>query len=99
MVGKYSPNDVSAQADQLCVQIITDQINYYSYGFIANPLENKSDFVRSTSHSLDYDWNSSYEYTSTNQNSKWIVIMKVPFKDLRFNVKPPYQWKIILTRY
>ena len=99
MVGKYSPNDVSAQADQLCVQIITDQINYYSYGFIANPLENKSDFVRSTSHSLDYDWNSSYEYTSTNQNSKWIVIMKVPFKDLRFNVKPPYQWKIILTLY
>ena len=34
MVGKYSPKDISAQADQLNVQIITDQINYYSYGFI-----------------------------------------------------------------
>ena len=99
MIGKYSPNDVSAQADQLCVQIITDQINYYSYGFIANPLENKSDFVRSNSHSLDYDWNSTYDYSSTNQNSNWNVIMRIPFKDLRFNGKPPYRWKIILTRY
>ena len=99
IIGKYSPKDISAQADQLCVQIITDQINYYSYGFIANPLENKSDYVRSTLHSLDYDWNSSYEYTSTNRNSKWIVIMKIPFKDLRFNGKLPYKWKIILTRY
>ncbi|MDA3814491.1 MAG: hypothetical protein PF570_09610, partial [Candidatus Cloacimonetes bacterium] len=99
MVGKYSPNNVSAQADQLCVQIITDQINYYAYGFIAYPLENKSDFVRSSTHTLDYDWNSTYDYSSTNQNSKWIVVMKVPFKDLRFNGKPPYEWKIILTRY
>lgn len=99
MIGKYSPNDVSAQADQLCVQIITDQINCYAYGFIAYPLENKSDFVRSTSHSLDYDWNSTYEYSSTNQNSKWLVVMKIPLKDLRFNGKPPYKWKIILSRY
>ncbi|MDP8202066.1 MAG: hypothetical protein P9M11_07980 [Candidatus Tenebribacter burtonii] len=99
MIGKYSSYDVSAQADQLCVQIITDQINYYAYGFIAFPLGNKSDFVRSTSLSLDYDWNSSYDYSFTNQNSKWIVVMKVPFKDLRFNGKPPYNWKIILTRY
>ena len=99
IIGKYSPNDVSAQADQLCVQIITDQINYYSYGFIANPLENKSDFVRSNSHSLDYDWNSTYNYSSTNQNSKWNVMMRIPFKDIRFNGKPPYKWKIILTRY
>ncbi len=99
MVGKYSPNDVSAQADQLCVQIITDQINYYAYGFIAYPLENRSDFVRSTSHALDYDWNSTYEYSSTNLNSKWIVVMKIPLKDLRFNGKPPYNWKIILSRY
>ena len=99
MIGKYSPNDVSAQADKLCVQIITDQINYYSYGFMAYPLENKSDFVRSTSHYLDYDWNSSYDYSSTNQNYKWIVLMKIPFKDLRFSGKPPYNWKIILSRY
>ena len=99
MIGKYSPNDVSAQADQLCIQIITDQINYYSYGFIANPLENKSDFVRSTLHFLDYDWNSNYEYSSTNLNSEWIVVMKIPFKDLRFNGEPPYNWKIILSRF
>ena len=99
IVGKYSPNDVSAQADQLCVQIITDQINYYAYGFIAYPLENRSDFVRSTSHTLDYDWNSTYEYSSTNLNSKWIVVMKIPLKDLRFNGNPPYNWKIILSRY
>lgn len=99
MIGKYSPNDVSAQADQLCVQIITDQINHYAYGFIAYPLENKSDFIRSTSHSLDYDWNSSYDYTSTNIDSKWKVLMKIPFKDLRFSGKLPYNWKIILQRY
>lgn len=99
IIGKYSSYDVSAQADQLCVQIITDQINYYAYGFIAFPLENKSDFVRSTSHFLDYDWNSNYEYSSTNLNSEWIVVMKIPFKDLRFNGKPPYNWKIILSRF
>ncbi len=99
MIGKYSPNDVSAQADQLCVQIITDQINYYSYGFMAFPLENKSDFVRSTEHLLDYDWNSTYDYSSTNRNSTWTVVMKIPLNDLRFNGKPPYNWKIILTRY
>lgn len=99
IIGKYSSYDVSAQADQLCVQIITDQINYYAYGFIAFPLENRSDFVRSTSHFLDYDWNSNYEYLSTNLNSKWIVVMKIPFKDLRFNGKPPYNWKIILSRF
>ena len=83
MVGKFSPYDVSAQADQLCVQIITDHINYYSYGFIAYPLENKSDYVRSSLHSQDFDWNSTYEYSSTNQNTKRIVVMKIPVKDLQ----------------
>ncbi len=99
IIGKFSPYDVSAQADQLCVQIITDHINYYAYGFMAYPLENKSDFVRSSSHSLNFDWNSTYEYSSINRNSEWSVVMKIPFKDLRFNGKPPYNWKIILTRY
>jgi len=99
IIGKYSSNDVSAQADQLSVQIITDLTNYYSYGFMAYPLENKTDFVRSFSHDINYDWNSNYEYSSTNQNSKWTVMMKIPFKDLRFNGKPPYHWKIILSRY
>ena len=99
MIGKYSPSDVSAQADQLSVQIITDQMNCYAYGFGAFPLENRSDFIRSTLHTLDYEWNSTYEYSSTKLNSKWNVIMKIPLKDLRFNGKPPYNWKIILTRY
>ncbi len=99
MIGKYSPRDVSAQADQLNVQIITDQINCYAYGFGASPLENRSDFIRSTLHSLDYDWNSTYTYSSTKLNSLWKVIMKIPLKDLRFNGKPPYNWKIALSRY
>ena len=99
MVGKYSPNDVSAQADQLCVQIVTDHINNYAYGFQSYPLENKSDYVRSSTHTLDFEWNSTYNYSSTNQNSKWSVLMKIPFKDLQFTGSPPYNWKIILSRY
>ncbi|MCF7858411.1 MAG: hypothetical protein K9N07_03690 [Candidatus Cloacimonetes bacterium] len=99
IIGKYSSYDVSAQSDNLCVQVITDLTNYYSYGFLAYPLESKSDFVRSTEHALDYDWSSTYEYSSNNQDSTWNVVMKIPFKDLRFEGKPPYKWKLILSRY
>jgi len=99
IVGKYSPEDVTAQSDQICIQIITDQINNYSYGFIAYPLGNRSDFVRSTTHVIDYDWNSTYDYSSSIKESKWIIEMKIPFKDLRFNGKPPFNWKLVLSRY
>jgi len=99
MIGKYSPYDVSVQADKLNFQIITDNVNLYAYGFIAYPLGNKTDFIRTTSHTIDYDWDSAYDYTSERLNSKWKVVMRIPFKDLRFSGKPPYNWKIILQRY
>jgi len=98
-IGNYTNYDIYPGADYLRIQLITDPKSYYAYGFFAYPFENKIDFIRTSSLSIDKTWNSNYEYTSSFNDTLWAVSMKIPFRDLRFFGDPPYNWKIILTRY
>jgi hypothetical protein len=98
-IGNYTNYDIYPGADYFRIQLITDPKSYYAYGFFAYPFENKIDFIRTSSLSKDKTWNSNYEYTSSFNDTLWTVSMKIPFKDLRFFGNPPYNWKIILTRY
>ena len=98
-IGNYTNHDIYPGADYLRIQLITDPKSYYAYGFFAYPFENRIDFIRTSSLGVDKTWNSNYEYTSNFNDTLWTVSMKIPFKDLRFFGNPPYNWKIILTRY
>ncbi len=97
--GNFVPNDHYPDADFLRVQIITNEKNYYAYIFYAFPLNSKLDGIRNENMNMDNNWNSSYEYKNNFSAHKWCSIMKIPFKDLRFSGKSPYNWKIIFSRY
>lgn len=97
--GIFSSYDKKTSADYFRVQIITDVNSYFSYVFYCYPLGNKYDAIRKPSLSFDKNWNSSYNYNSDISDKLWNVDLIIPFKDLRFSGNPPYNWKIILTRY
>ncbi len=98
-LGKYASKDDWIKADYFRFQLITDIKNYYSYIFYAFPLGNKYDSIRKSNLSKNKNWNSFYDYKSSISDSLWTVLMKIPFKDIRFHGKKPYHWKLILTRY
>jgi Domain of unknown function (DUF5916) len=97
--GRLANTDEWIECDKLRFQIITDVNNYYAYFFYSVPFGNKYDGIRQTNMNLDTDWNSNYKYENNVSKKLWISTMQIPFKDLRFYGKPPYKWKIILTRY
>lgn len=97
--GTYDKRDQSEDCDFLALHLITGTENHYAYYFQALPFGNRYDGIRKADMSLDLAWNSLYSYTNTIADSLWICQMTIPFKDLRFSGKPPYNWKIIVTRY
>jgi len=99
VLGRYADNDVSVDSDYFRVQLISDEVNYYAYGYIAYPLGSKLDFIRNSQHSNDKNWNSDYTYTSNIENNIWTILFTIPFKDIRRNGTAPYNWKVLLTRF
>ncbi|MDP8221214.1 MAG: DUF5916 domain-containing protein [Candidatus Stygibacter frigidus] len=97
--GRLGSADEWVDCDFMRIQIITDVKNYYAYMFYAFPLGNHYDCIRNQSMDIDTGWNSDYESESTFSGNIWKSKMTIPFKDLRFWGNPPYDWKIILTRY
>jgi hypothetical protein len=97
--GRFATTDEWVECDFLRIQIITDINNYYAYMFCSFPLGNKYDGIRNSNLNFEYDWNSNYEYENIISDDLWKSTMSIPLKDLRFYGKPPYKWKIILTRY
>ncbi|RLC51378.1 MAG: hypothetical protein DRI23_05145 [Candidatus Cloacimonadota bacterium] len=97
--GRLANTDEWIECDKLRIQIITDVNNYYTYFFYSNPFGNIYDGIRGSDMSLDTAWNSNYKYENNISDNIWISTMQIPIKDLRFYGKPPYEWKIILTRY
>ncbi|HPR16859.1 MAG TPA: hypothetical protein PLD62_01295, partial [Candidatus Cloacimonadota bacterium] len=98
-LGIYANHDSSPNADYLRLQLITDLNNYFAYGYFAHPLGSKYDYIRKANHETDEYWNSRYSYDSEILNNQWNVTFTIPFSDLRHQNTPPYEWKIILTRY
>lgn len=97
--GKIGKRDEWVECDFIRAQVITDINNYYAYMYCAFPLGNKYDGIRKSDLTIDYDWNSDYYYINDISDTHWTCIMTIPLKDLRFYGSPPYDWKIILTRY
>jgi hypothetical protein len=67
--------------------------------YMAYPTGTIEDAIRKTDMNGDFLWNSNYTYSTNVTDSLWTVVFKIPYKDMRFNPKPPYNWKVILTRY
>jgi hypothetical protein len=97
--GKYNNRDESDECDYLSLQLITGPNNNYAYYYQALPCGNKYDGIRRSDMSIDLAWNSNYSYTNTITDNLWTCQMTIPFKDLRYSGKPPYKWKLIVTRY
>lgn len=97
--GKLANRDEGVNADFMRIQIITDMKDYYSFMFYSYPFGNKYDGIRKSDLNLDFSWNSNYKYKNIISDNLWKSTMTIPLKDLRFYGKPPYNWKIILTRY
>ncbi len=97
--GKLATTDEWIDCDFFRIQIITDVKNYYAYMFCSFPFGNQYDGIRKSDLNIDTSWNSNYKYENNISSNLWKCTMVIPFKDLRFYGKPPYEWKIILTRY
>ncbi len=97
--GNYTPRDKLPEADHFRLQLVTSLSSKFAYGFLFFPLENKCDLIRNFDFDSDYNWDSSYEYFSSYDDTLWTIKAKIPFSDLRFGGKPPYRWKLILTKF
>lgn len=97
--GRVALPDEWVEGDFFRIQIITDVKNYYAYMFYTYPLGNHYDCIRKSEMDTDPGWNSDYRTKSSYSDSLWTSVMTIPFKELRFWGNPPYNWKIILTRY
>lgn len=97
--GKYANRDESVNCDFLRLQLITGAENDFAYYYYAFPLGNKYDGIRKSDMNMEGVWNSKYHYTNTITDSLWTCLMKIPLDDMRITGKPPYNWKLIVTRY
>lgn len=87
------------RSEMLRVQLKTLADEPFAYVFIAYPSGSLADGVRRQDMSIDYQWDSQYGYQSSHTDSTWSVTFTIPLGSLRFKKEPPYQWKVILTRY
>jgi hypothetical protein len=97
--GLFSPRDNTNNGDYLRVQIFTIPEAYYGYYYMMYPYGSLYDGIRKDGAGLDVNWNSDYSYKTDYDNQNWTVTVRFPFKDMRFGKKPPYTWKIVLSRY
>jgi hypothetical protein len=96
--GEFSPRDYGCISDKYRLQVSTCPDDQFVYMFYAEPLKNLSDTARSGINDMNGDWNSHYSYTSEITDSLWIVRMRILFKDLRIQGKPPYHWRFNVLR-
>ncbi|MDD4308881.1 MAG: hypothetical protein PHO32_00740 [Candidatus Cloacimonetes bacterium] len=96
--GPVSTRDVSNKADYLRIQLITIPDAYFSYLFNFYATGNLLDAVREVGRA-DVGFNTNYTYTSTYNDTLWIVEGKIPLCELRFKQDLPYKWKVIITRH
>lgn len=97
--GNFSARDGGNDGDFLRLQLITIPDAYYAYIYIAYPSGSLTDGVRNPNINVDYSWNSSYTYEVEEGEDYWQVLMRIPLDELRFSNKPPYNWKVIVTRH
>ena len=98
-MGKYADRDMGTKGDYLYFNVIPNPESFNAYYYTATPTGTLSDGTRDLSSGAGYLWNSSYSYTTSQNDSIWSVEFKIPFKDMRFGADPPYKWKVRLTRY
>jgi hypothetical protein len=96
--GTFGPRDYSVDADFLRIQLATCPGDKFLYIFHAFPLGNLRDGARTGLNDLNYDWNSHFSYTCDFSDSTWTTHMRIPFRDLRIQGKPPYHWAINVLR-
>ncbi len=97
--GAFRQRDSDSGGDYLFLHLITNPRTQYAYIYDATPSGALSDCVKDIKQGSNYNWNSSYSYTTEDNDTLWTVIFTVPFKDMRFPKNPPYKWKIRLTRF
>lgn len=96
--GAFATRDDNQTSDYVRLQIKTIKNEDFAYYFSAFPRGTAFDAVRKENLQIDRAWNSLYECTSNYTDKLWTCTMIVPFKDLRFEGNPPYQWSFSVAR-
>lgn len=91
-------NDVFQDSDFLRAQIVTLPGDAYCYVFYCYPDGSYIDAIRDQNFNLSELWDSHYTAENTFTETTWFCKMKIPFKDLRYENNPPYQWNISICR-
>lgn len=97
--GNFAQRDLDSKGDYLFLNLITNPQTKYAYHFSATPSGSLAEGTKDINQGSSYDWNSSYSYTTNQNDTLWTVVFKIPFKDMRFNANPPYKWRFTLSRY
>lgn len=98
-VGRFSGRDIGSNGDYLFLNLITNPDTYSNYYYGATPTGGLYDGTRDLPSGLSRTWNSSYSYTTELIDSLWTVVFTIPFRDIRFNASPPYNWEIRFAHY
>ncbi|MDD4310835.1 MAG: hypothetical protein PHO32_10670, partial [Candidatus Cloacimonetes bacterium] len=96
--GAFATRDDVQASDYVRLQLKTIANEDFAYYFSAFPRGSAFDAIRTETLQVDKAWNSFYDCTSSYNESLWTVVMTIPFRDLRFEGTPPYQWSFGLAR-
>jgi len=96
--GAYATRDDSQNSDYVRIQLKTLKNEDFAYYFSVYPYGNCYDGIRKENFQVDNAWDSFFDCESEFTDNNWQVTMKIPFKDLRFEGQPPYEWGISLAR-
>jgi len=99
MPGYPASRDSEIQADYLRVQLVTLPDANFAYLFGAYSSGHLVDGIRKDDMSVDYQWDSDYDYESSYNDSLWTVTFSIPLGSLRFKQELPYSWGLIFTRF
>jgi len=96
--GAYATRDDNQTSDYIRLQLKTIRTEDFAYYFSAFPRGTCFDAVRGDNLNIDKAWNSLYDCESSFSGNLWTCRMTIPFRDLRFDGEPPYDWSFSIAR-
>ncbi len=95
---KKGRKDEIQDTDFLRAQITTLPGDNFCYVFYVFPDGSTVDAIRDADFNLSTEWDSHFRAENTFTDSLWNCRMIIPFKDLRYEGTPPYQWNVSFCR-
>ncbi len=91
-------NDDDAKGDYVRIQLVTSPNDYFGYLVAVFPRGTYQDGIRNSDLGVNFEWDSNCTTESKIVGDLWSCKITFPFTDMRIFGKPPYKWKLNVSR-